>query len=135
MRAERIVVAGAAEGPVVVLDEPLSFWGGLDPETGTVIDAHHPQVGCNLRGAVVVMPAGRGLSSASSVITEAARLGTAPAALVMRRADDILATGAIVADELYGRPVPLFEVDDEVYAACAAATSLVLTPAGEVRIR
>lgn len=135
MRVTRVVVAGAAEGPVVVLDEPLSFWGGLDPETGLVIDAHHPQVGSSLRDAVVVMPAGRGSSSASSVITEAARLGTAPAALVMRRADDILATGAIVADELYGRAVPLVEVDEDVYAACAAATSLVMTAAGELTIR
>ena len=120
---------------MVVLDEPLSFWGGLDPETGEVIDAHHPQAGCVVRGAVLVMPAARGSSSASSVIAEAARLGTAPGALIMRRADDILATGAIVADELYGCAVPLAEVDDEVYMACTAAESIAIAADGTLTLR
>ena len=129
-----VVVAGEAEGPVVVLDEPLSFWGGLDPESGRVIDAHHPQVGTSLAGAVVVMPSGRGSSSASSVIAEVARLGTAPAALVMRSADDIIATGAIVADELYGHPLPVIAVDAEQYAACAAAGSIRVGADGELSL-
>ena len=41
----RPLVAGEARGPALVLEEPLSFWGGLDPETGRVIDVHHPQLG------------------------------------------------------------------------------------------
>jgi hypothetical protein len=96
-----------AEGPVLVLVEPLSLWGGMDPATGEVIDAHHPQRGANLAGRVVVMASGRGSSSSASVLAEAVRAGTAPAAIVLGEADLILAIGAEVADELYGRRVPV----------------------------
>ena len=77
----RVVVGGTAAGPVVVLDEPLSFWGGFSAERGLVIDDHHPQSGVSLSGAIVVMVGARGSSSASSVLAESVRLGTAPAAL------------------------------------------------------
>ena len=101
----RVIVAGTAHGPVAVLDQPLSLWGGFDPTSGAVIDRHHPQHGSTLSGAVVVMPAGRGSSSASSVLLESSRLGSAPAGFVVMQADEILATGAIVADELYATSI------------------------------
>jgi predicted aconitase with swiveling domain len=95
------------EGRALVLAEPLSLWGGMDPATGEVIDAHHPQRGANLAGRVVVMASGRGSSSSASVLAEAVRAGTAPAAIVLGEPDLILAIGAEVADELYGRRVPV----------------------------
>lgn len=98
---------GTAAGRVIRLGEPLSFWGGLDPSTGTIIDRRHPQQGLVVAGAVVVMPSGRGSSSSSSVLAEAVRLGTAPAAVVLRETDGIIALGALVAAELYGRRMPL----------------------------
>ncbi len=103
----RVLVPGEASGKVLVLDEPLSFWGGLDPETGTLIDSHHPQVGAMLRRKVLVMPSGRGSSSSSYVLAEAIRAGTAPAAVVLGEADAIVALGSIVAGELYGIDVPV----------------------------
>jgi predicted aconitase with swiveling domain len=96
-----------AEGRALVLAEPLSLWGGMDPSTGEVIDAHHPQRGANLAGRVVVMASGRGSSSSASVLAEAVRAGTAPAAIVLAEPDLILAIGAEVADELYGGRVPV----------------------------
>ena len=60
MTESRILVPGIAAGELIVLDEPLSLWGGLDPLTGELIDIHHPQVGQPLAGKVVVMPSGRG---------------------------------------------------------------------------
>ena len=95
------------EGEVLVLDEPLSFWGGIDPATGAVIDIRHPQRGANVAGRILVMPSGRGSSSSSSVLAEAIRAGTAPAAIVLAEPDPILALGAIVARELYGRSLPV----------------------------
>lgn len=130
--AARVVVAGRAAGPVVVLDEPLSFWGGFDSSTGLVIDVHHPQHSVNLAGAVVVMASGRGSSSASSVIAEAARAGTSPAALIVRVSDEILSTGAIVADELYGRPLPIVEVDEATFAACTRAERITVSADGQL---
>lgn len=91
----------------LVLDEPLSLWGGLDPATGRIIDAHHPQRGHDVAGRVLVMPAGRGSSSSASVLAEAVRARTAPVAIVLGEPDLILAIGAAVAEELYGVQVPV----------------------------
>lgn len=126
------VVAGEARGSVVVLDQPLSFWGGFDAASGLIIDEHHPQTGSLLSNRIVVMPAGRGSSSASSVIVEAARLGTAPAALIMLEADEILTVGAIIADELYGTPIPVLVVDQADYDVLASAGSAVIAADGTI---
>jgi predicted aconitase with swiveling domain len=91
----------------LVLDEPLSLWGGMDPATGELIDAHHPQRGANLAGRVVVMRSGRGSSSSASVLAEAVRAGTAPSAILLGEPDLILSIGAAVAEEIYGVRVPV----------------------------
>jgi len=125
-----VVVAGAANGPVVVLDEPLSFWGGFSAISGAVTDEHHAQAGTRLAGAIVVMESGRGSSSASSVLAESVRLGTAPAAILLRRNDDILVTGALAARELYGTTVPIVVLGESTYAEAIRSTSATLTDAG-----
>jgi predicted aconitase with swiveling domain len=116
----RTLVPGEAEAPVTLLSEPLSFWGGLDPLTGRVIDRRHPQAGTVLSGRILAMPAGRGSSSASSVLAEAIRLGTAPSGVVLRVADPIVALGALVAAELYGIACPVVTVSDSSYASLRA---------------
>jgi predicted aconitase with swiveling domain len=118
----RVLAPGVASGEVLVLDEPLSFWGGLDPETGKLIDAHHPQAGASLTGKVLVMPSGRGSSSSSYVFAEAIRAGTAPAAVVLSEPDPIVALGSIVASELYGIEVPVVVSADPGVAAGQGAT-------------
>lgn len=106
-----VLLDGEARGLVLCLDESLSFWGGLEPETGKIIDRRHPQHGENVGGTVLVMPGGRGSSSSSTVLAEAIRLGTAPAAIVLTQPDDIIVLGAIVAQELYGIVVPVLLMD------------------------
>jgi len=101
----------SVEGRAIVLTEPLSLWGGMDPATGELIDAHHPQRGLNLAGRVVVMPGGRGSSSSASVLAEAVRAGTAPVALLVGETDLILSIGSAVAEELYGVRVPVVIAD------------------------
>jgi len=105
------VVPAEGVGPVLNLERPLSFWGGVDPETGRVTDVHHPQHGSVVTGRVVVMPAGRGSSSSSSALLECVRAGTAPAALLMHHVDPILPIGAKVAIELYGRGPAVVRID------------------------
>lgn len=107
----RALVPGPVRGEVVRLDSGLSFWGGFDPETGTIIDRAHPQNGVSLAGKVVVMPHGRGSSSSSSVFAEALRLGTAPAAIVLAEPDSILVVGSLVARLLYGVECPVLVAD------------------------
>jgi uncharacterized protein len=99
--------AGAAEATALVLTAPLSFWGGIDVETGAIIDRSHPEVGRNVAGAMLVMPGGRGSSSSSSVLAEAIRRGTAPAGIILSVADPILIVGALVASRLYGMQCPI----------------------------
>ena len=115
MAEARALVPGPAEGPALVLSEPLSFWGGVDASDGTIIDRHHPQAGETVRGKVLVMPSGRGSSSSSSVLAEAIRAGTGPVAIVLAEPDGILALGALVASKLYGRTTPVVVVDDQTY--------------------
>ena len=122
MPEARTLVPGTATGEVLVLDEPLSLWGGVDPETGDVIDVRHPQRGANVAGRILVMASGRGSSSSSSVLAEAVRAGTAPAAIVLAEPDPILALGAIVGRELYGRDVPVVVAADLVLRTDDAVT-------------
>jgi predicted aconitase with swiveling domain len=111
-RRAHTLVAGDASGEVLVLDEPLSLWGGLDPETGRIIDEHHAQFGAVMTGRVVVLPSGRGSSSSSSVLAEVLRLGTGPAAIVLSAPDPILTIGALVAAELYATTCPVVVLED-----------------------
>lgn len=106
----RVLAGGAASGEALVLREPLSLWGGVDPQTGVIIDARHPQRGASLVGRVLVMPAVRGSSSSSSVLAETVRAGCAPAAILLGETDLILAVGAAVAEELYGTRVPIIQL-------------------------
>jgi predicted aconitase with swiveling domain len=126
----RSLVHGRASGELLVLDEPLSFWGGLDPHTGEIVDRRHPQSGRHVNGVVLAMPAGRGSSSSSSVFVEAVRAGTAPAAIVLAHPDTIVALGALVAAELYGTSVPV--VTDAGYTALSSGqwVTVVGEPAG-----
>lgn len=109
------LVPGSAAGRASVLTDPLSLWGGLDPDTGTVIDAHHPQRGSVIAGSVLVMPFGRGSSSSASILLEAVRLRTHPSAIVTAEADDILVLGAIVAKALYDITVPVVVLPRSAY--------------------
>lgn len=111
-----VLVDGPASGPALVLPEALSLWGGLDPETGEIIDRRHPNSGENVAGKVLVLPIGRGSSSASSILLEAVRQGKAPAAIVLAETDAILALGAAVAREMYDQAPPVVVVEPGVYA-------------------
>jgi uncharacterized protein len=131
--ADRVLLAGPARGVALVLDEPLSMWGGLDPETGLVIDRRHPQAGQVLTGVILVLPAGRGSSSAASVLAEAIRRRTAPAALVLAEPDDILLVGALVAEELYGITCPVVVADEKMYRSIRSGDALSIDDNGIVR--
>ena len=130
----RLLVAGAARGHALVLDEPLSLWGGVDPATGKIIDRHHPQAGSNVAGAVLVMPWGKGSSSSSTVLAEAIRAGTGPVGIVLAEVDPIIALGAIVARELYAIEVPVVVVGGDVLAGIRSGDELELR-AGTLSIR
>jgi len=106
-RPGRFYSSGEAEARALVLSEPLSLWGGIEVETGTIINRSHPECGQKVAGCVLVMPGARGSSSSSSVLAEAIRRGTAPAAILMSYPDPILTVGSIVARSLYDLQCPI----------------------------
>jgi predicted aconitase with swiveling domain len=105
----RALHPGDAEGQLLHLDTPVSFWGGVD-EFGRIIDVHHAQCGESLTGKVMVMASGRGSSSSTTVLAECIRAGTAPAAIVLAECDTILVIGALVAAELYDLKMPVVQL-------------------------
>lgn len=100
IQGEILVAGHAGHGEALVLDEPISFWGGVDPKTGRVADVRHPQHGKSIAGKVLFLPGTIGSSSASAVLLELVHNGHAPAALVMHEPDAILLLGLIVAKEM-----------------------------------
>ena len=117
---------GTATGRPLVLAEPLSFWGGVNPATGVIVDTHHPQVGESIVGRVLVLPSGRGSSSSSSVLAETIRNAVGPAAILLGATDPIIALGCLVAEELYGIRTPVAVLDSNAYRVCAGAAEVTV---------
>lgn len=109
----KVLFEGTAEGPALVLSEALSFWGGLDPATGLIIDQRHPQAGASVADKVLAIPALRGSSGSAGSLAEAFKNGHGPAALVLGEADTAPIAAALVVQHLYGRQIPILEVPPE----------------------
>ena len=104
---------GSAAGEILILSEPLSFWGGFDPVHGTIVDHRHPQRGACVAGKVLVMPGSRGSAGTPAAIAEAIRRDTGPVAVLLGNTDANIAIGAMVADRLYGGTTPVLVVGPE----------------------
>jgi predicted aconitase with swiveling domain len=115
---------------LLVTNAPLSFLGGVDPKTGTVIEPGHPLNGQSIAGRVLAFPHGKGSTVGSYVLYGLARNGVAPAAIVNEEAEPIIVTGALIAgiplvDQLEGSSIA--DLPD-------GATATVDADAGELRI-
>ena len=115
----RFILPGRAAGPILATDEPLSFWGGVDPATGRIIDVHHPLHGQCLTGTVLFMPSSRGSCTGSGVLLDLVLSGRGPAALVFREAEDVLTLGALVAAGMFGAVLPVLRLTPEPFGALA----------------
>jgi predicted aconitase with swiveling domain len=132
MSLARILNKGEAQGDVLALDAPLSFWGAFDPRTGLIIDVHHPQRGVRLSGKMLMMRETRGSGTAPGGMAEAIRLGTAPAALILVKPDINLAIGAMVAQALYGRGCPIVAVGEAEYRRLSRHRALAIDAQGQI---
>ena len=92
----RVVVAGRAEGPALVSDRPISFLGGIDPETGRIIESGHPLQGQSVARRVLVFPTGKGSTVGSYVLYRLAKAGLAPCAIINASSEPIVAVGALI---------------------------------------
>jgi len=99
----KIIVPGNAKGEAIVSENSISFYGTVDPKTGDVIEKEHDLFGQNIKGKILVFPGGKGSTVGSYKIYEMAKLGTAPAAMIVEKAEPILVVGCVIAN------IPLIE--------------------------
>ena len=132
MIGAHILHPGSAAGMILRLDAPLSFWGGFDPLTGHIVDAHHPQRGINIAGKIVLMAQSRGSGTAPGALAESIRRNTGPAALIMIEPDVNLAIGATVAATLYGRAMPVLTVTPGEFAIIATWAAASIAEEGAI---
>jgi putative nucleotidyltransferase with HDIG domain len=121
----RVVKAGRAEGKALFSPDPIGFLGGVDPDTGLVIEAGHPLAGQCVAGRVLVFPTGKGSTVGSYTLYRLARNGLAPAAIVNAEADPVVAVGAIIAE------IPMV---DQVDISCIRSGDRVWVHDGEITI-
>ena len=110
------LIGGTASGTVFRLDAPLSFWGGVDPASGEICLAGHPQEGASITGAVLVIDRLVGSSSSSAVMLELLYRGIGPAALILGTRDAILSIGSLVAQQMGWTPCPVILLKDPPFA-------------------
>jgi cis-L-3-hydroxyproline dehydratase len=126
------MVDGVAQGSALATDTPLSFWGGVDPHTGIVIDRRHPLDGETIAGRVLVLPSGRGSCSASGVLLESIANGVAPVGIIVSEVDPIIGLGAILGDELLGRVVPVVLLTADQRASISTGMIVSIFAGGSV---
>ena len=107
---ETLIPGPAANGPVLALTAPISFWGGVDPKTSVIADVRHPQHGTPISGTILYLPGTIGSSSASAVLLELIHRGIAPAAIILKEPDAILLLGVLVAREMGWATPPAYKL-------------------------
>ena len=130
----QVIIPGQTQGEALVSSEPLSFWGGYDFHTGTIIDQRHPLAGQQATGRILAVPFTRGSSSTSAVLLEAVKAGTAPIALLTTAPDSFFALTSIVADEMYGQPIPMVVLAEEDFAQLKSGQTIAVHEDGVVKI-
>ena len=127
-------IAGTASGTALVSNEPISFWGGYDWQTGEIIDRRHPLSGANAKGKVLAIPFTRGSSTTTAVLLEAIRAGNAPSAIITTGTDFFFALASVVADELYAHPLTLVAVSEGDFARLQTGDHIQIDADGSITI-
>lgn len=116
----KLLVTGTAvdaeiEAMAFALTAPISFWGGVNPQTGLIANVRHPQYGQSVAGKILCLPATIGSSSAAAVLLELTYANLVPAAIILHEPDAILLLGLIVADEMGLTIPPALQLDRDYY--------------------
>ena len=127
----RVLLTGSAEGAVLRLDADISFWGGVDPQSGTIIHRQHPQFGESVAGKILAMHRSIGSSSGSSILLELFRCGHAPLGIILAEADLVVSLGAVVAKEMSFGTIPLVCIAPDDFSKLPERVNINL--AGEIR--
>jgi len=120
------ITPGRARGEVLVTSQPISFWGGVDPATGRIIDPRHELFGQEVCGKVLAFPYGKGSSTTSLIILELLRVGKAPAAIINVHTEPILATGPVVSRIFYGQGIPMITLAEKDFECLSTGQQAVV---------
>jgi predicted aconitase with swiveling domain len=129
-----VIIRGDARGQALVGHEPLSFWGGYDWKTGEIIDRRHMLSGFIAKDKILVIPFTRGSSTTTAVLLEAIRAKTAPAAIITTDTDFFFALASVVAEELYGSPLPLVALVEGDFRQLRTGDEIRITENGWIRV-
>ncbi len=94
----RIIYKGKVEAEALVTSQPISFYGGVDPNTGVVIEKGHELQGISVKGKILVFPQGKGSTVGSYTLYRLKKNGTAPAGMINKECETIVAVGAIISE-------------------------------------
>ena len=94
----RIISRGVAEGEALTTTQPISFYGGVDPETSEILEKGHELQGKQIRGKILVFPTGKGSTVGSYTLYRLKNGGVAPAAIINRECETVVAVGAIISE-------------------------------------
>lgn len=94
----RIITKGIVKGEVLITKDPISFLGGVDPQTGEIIDPDNEAKGQNVSNKILVFPRGKGSTVGSYVMLQLKKNGVAPAGIINIEAETIVAVGAIISE-------------------------------------
>ena len=130
----KVIIPGEARGRALVSNEPLSFWGGYDWQTGEIIDRRHMLSGSIAKDRILAIPFTRGSSTTTAVLLEAIRAKTAPAAIITTDTDFFFALASVVANELYSSPLPLVALTEKDFSQLRTGDELMIRNSGEVLI-
>lgn len=108
-------VKGQASGRLIASNTDLSFWGGVDPTTGEIIDRHHELSGQILKDKILAIPGGRGSCTGSGVVLELLLHGNGPSAILFERREDIITLGVIIAEEMFGKAIPVVNLPRDAF--------------------
>ena len=94
----RIIMKGKIQDVALVTSEPISFYGGVDPTTGTLIEKGHELQGKSVKGKILVFPTGKGSTVGSYTLYRMKKSGTAPAGIINKECETVIAVGAIISE-------------------------------------
>lgn len=94
----RPIVTGKAKGRALVSRKPLSFLGGVNPETGIIIEREHDLKGMSIKGVILCFPHGHGSTVGSYVLYSLAKKGLGPKAIINIDADPVIVIGAVISE-------------------------------------
>jgi predicted aconitase with swiveling domain len=134
INAEVLLPGPATIAPALALTAPISFWGGVDPKTGVIADARHPQFGQSIAGRVLLVPATVGSSSAAAILLELVHARLSPAALILHEPDAILLLGLIVAKEMGWQTPIALRLDRDQFGALQGG-ELSISESGTISLR